>query len=206
MDGVLLDSEPLHFRALNRALAAYGREITFAHFAEYVGTTVQHTWDDLAGRLGLSGPTASYIADYDRELLAVLREPVTPNPGLLPLLEALERRGVPFAVASSSQPAWIAATLGGLGLTARFPVAVSGADVARGKPDPAIYLAAAARLGVAAARCLAVEDAPAGVASARAAGMRVVALRTPYIPPEELGEADRVIDSLEAFPLEWVGG
>src|SRR5690242_13908254 len=74
MDGVLVDSEPLHFRAMNRALGAYGHKITFEQHARYTGTTVQHTWSELTTLLGLTGTLSEYIAAYDREVLVVLKE------------------------------------------------------------------------------------------------------------------------------------
>jgi HAD superfamily hydrolase (TIGR01509 family) len=205
MDGVLVDSEPLHHRALNRALARHGRTLSFADFATYIGTTTHHTWADLVVRLDLPGPPEAHIAAYDAALLADLRAGrLEPSPGLRDLLEALDRRDLPVAVASSSPRPWVTATLAALGLAGRFPVIVSGEEVPRGKPDPAIYLLAAARLRLPPERCLAVEDAPHGVAAARAAGLPVLALRTPYIDPAALAAADRLVDSLRDFPLEWL--
>ncbi len=79
---------------------------------------------------------------------------------------------------------------------------VSGQDVTRGKPDPEIYLAAAHHLGVHPERCLVFEDAPNGIASAKAAGMTVIALRTPYTEGLDLGAVDAVVDSLEDVDLD----
>jgi beta-phosphoglucomutase-like phosphatase (HAD superfamily) len=107
-------------------------------------------------------------------------------------------------VASSSPRSWIAATLRSIGLGDVFPVIVSGDDVPRdrGKPDPAIYLLAAQRLGVAPGRCLAIEDSPNGVLSAHRAGMRVIGVRTSYTAHLRLEGADQVVDSLVELSLE----
>ena len=91
------------------------------------------------------------------------------------------------------------ATLAGLGLTGRFPVIVSGDEPIRGKPAPDIFLLAAERLGLRPAECLVIEDSPAGVAAAHVAGMRVVAVRTPYTQDLPLPGADVILESLEEF-------
>jgi beta-phosphoglucomutase-like phosphatase (HAD superfamily) len=85
------------------------------------------------------------------------------------------------------------------GLTAHFEVTVSSEEVARGKPAPDVYLEAARRLGVEAARCAAIEDSHAGIRSAKAAGMRVIAIPNPAYPPDEssLAQADVTIRSLD---------
>lgn len=104
-----------------------------------------------------------------------------------------------LAVVTSCGRALARARMDGAGLP-RPAVLVSADDVARGKPHPEGYLRAAALLGVDPARCLAVEDAPAGIAAARAAGARTVAVATTH-PPEQLGDADRVVASLAELGL-----
>jgi HAD superfamily hydrolase (TIGR01509 family) len=89
----------------------------------------------------------------------------------------------PLAVASSAHPAVIDAALASLGLAKGFAVVLSADDVGIGKPAPDVYLAAAARLAVAPASCLVIEDSPAGVQAARTAGMRVVLVPPPGHPP-----------------------
>jgi beta-phosphoglucomutase-like phosphatase (HAD superfamily) len=96
---------------------------------------------------------------------------------------------------------WIDATLGSIGLADAFDVIVSGDDVVRGKPEPEIYLLAAERLGVAAERCVAIEDSPHGVQSAHRAGMFVLGVRTPVTAHLPLDGAHRVVDSLADLDL-----
>ena len=99
-----------------------------------------------------------------------------PIPGAAELIDALHAAGVPLAVGSSGPPENVALVLERLWRRDRFTAVVSRADVVRGKPAPDIFLEAGRRLGVPASRCVVIEDAPAGVAAARAAGMRVMAL------------------------------
>ena len=112
---------------------------------------------------------------------------------------------MPLALASSSNRDWVDAALDALGLRRFFAETVAGDEVTRGKPDPEIYLRAAQRLNAEPNHCVAVEDAPAGIASARAAGMAVVAVRTPMTADLPLSDATWVIDSLVDFDPAWAG-
>jgi HAD superfamily hydrolase (TIGR01509 family) len=114
----------------------------------------------------------------------------------------------PLAIASSSNPELIEVVLRVAGLSELFPVAVSSQQVARGKPAPDVYLEAARRLGVDPARCVAVEDSHNGIRSAKAAGMRVVAVPNPHFPPdvEALAQADAVVASVGELTPELLAG
>jgi HAD superfamily hydrolase (TIGR01509 family) len=123
-------------------------------------------------------------------------------PPLIPgAVEAVRRVAAqwPLAIASSSNPELIEVVVRVSGLADVFETAVSSQEVPRGKPAPDVYLEAARRLGVDAARCAAVEDSHNGIRSARAAGMRVVAVPNPHFPPDDeaLAEADVVLRSID---------
>jgi HAD superfamily hydrolase (TIGR01509 family) len=130
----------------------------------------------------------------------------------LPLIdgahEAVERLAArwPLGLASSSNRPLIDAVLDLAGLAAAFEATVSSEEVARGKPAPDVYLEAAARLGVDPARCAAIEDSHSGIRSAKAAGMRVIAIPNAAFPPDEeaLAEADAVLRSLSELRPEVV--
>jgi HAD superfamily hydrolase (TIGR01509 family) len=130
----------------------------------------------------------------------------------LPLIdgarEAVERLAArwPLGLASSSNRPLIDAVLELAGLAQLFAATVSSEEVPRGKPAPDVYLEAAARLGVDQARCAAIEDSHSGIRSAKAAGMRVIAVPNPSFPPgeEALAEADVVLDSLAELRPEVV--
>jgi HAD superfamily hydrolase (TIGR01509 family) len=204
MDGVLVDGEPLHFRAVNELLAEEGLSISLEAYKPYIGTKTG--WRDMARDLGLRRPLDEYAAVYREIILAKYRSEAEPLPGAVELVRALERAGVPLAVASSSIQPWVEACLERIGLRDAFPVLVTGSDVDEGKPDPAIYRLAARRLGVPAERCLAFEDAPAGILSARAAGMTVWAVRTPYTRGLPLPDPDREFESLTQVDLGLLTG
>lgn len=204
MDGVLVDGEPLHFAALNEILAEEQVQLDMAAYQRYMGTTMMHTWTDLRERYGLSRDFEYYRERYDEAVMTQYRTQAQPMAGARSLLDRLQEADVPRAVASSSNRAWVETALSALGFRDDFQAIVAGDEVRQGKPDPEIYLTAAAKLGAEPARCTVIEDAPAGIESGRRAGMQVVAVRTEMTAGIELTGATRIIDSLEEFDLAWL--
>jgi HAD superfamily hydrolase (TIGR01509 family) len=200
MDGVLIDSEPLHFAAANEVLARDGG-LSRTENEEFIGTTTEFFWDVLIKRRGLLRARDYYEARYDEAVLRILGQPHAPAPGVHELVDRLRALDVRVAVASSSKRAWIDATLRSIGLPDAFESITSGDEVERGKPDPQIYLLATQRLGLPAQRCLAIEDSPNGILSARRAGMAVLGVRTPYTGHLQLDGATRVVGSLTELDL-----
>jgi HAD superfamily hydrolase (TIGR01509 family) len=197
MDGVLLDSEPLHFLAVNSILADEGASIDYEFYCRYIGTTLEHTWSDLSRHCSLKRPYEHYVRRYDEEIVEVYRTQSVASPGARELLDTLQAAGVRLALASSSNRLWVDTCLDCLGFSAYFEAAVAGDEVSRGKPDPEIYLATAARLAVEPSACLVVEDAPLGVVAAKAAGMLAVAVDTEYTRDLPIPEADLRVRNLQ---------
>jgi HAD superfamily hydrolase (TIGR01509 family) len=140
----------------------------------------------------------------------ISRGRVEPLPGLDRLLAALERRGLPVSLATSSTPENIRHTLGEVGLQRLLPFVARSDEVARGKPYPDVFEAAARLIGVPPSECLAFEDAPAGMRAARAAGMTCVAITTTFpaadfaahgVPPDA---AFADFDEFLAGPGAWL--
>lgn len=172
-DGVLVDSEPIALRLLIDTLAAAGLAMTPAEAdARFLGRSLASTRAALAEDFGVVLTDAA-LADMRARLYAAFRAELRPIPHVA---ETLDRLTCAFCVASSSQPERIELSLAVTGLWPRFAGrAFSASMVARGKPAPDLFLHAAAALGYAPAACLVVEDSPAGIRAAQAAGMRVVA-------------------------------
>ena len=201
MDGVLADSEPVYYTAMQDVLAPLGIEISDEHQRNVMGTSIENTWRYFAETFLLEGPLDPYVEEYDLQLRRLLGELHEPLPGVRELIAALKQRSVPIAVASSSIPEWIGALLGGLGLQDAFDAAVSAREAGASKPAPDVYLLAAQRLNANPSRCIAIEDTPTGLASAKAAGMFVVQTRSASSAFPPLEGADLVLDSLEDFPI-----
>lgn len=202
MDGVLIDSEPLHYEAFREVFGAAGVDLSEDVYRSVIGRTLPDTIEILKSRFGLGADSTAIAAAYSDAVLEVLSRPLTPGDGAHWLIDQLRERGFGLGLASSSRRSWIEATLRGLELTHAFEAIVSGDDVGYGKPAPDIYLAAARLLDADPTRCLAIEDSPAGLQSARAAGMTTVGLITPHIDPALLGDANHLIASLRDFPVD----
>jgi HAD superfamily hydrolase (TIGR01509 family) len=188
MDGLLVDTEPLWFETESEVMARLGAPWTTQDQAALLGGSMERSVAYLLAKATKPGsPAPATPAEVARWMLdGILRraaaEPVTARPGARELLAEVAASGLPYALVTSSQREVAAAVLAGAGF--RFPVVVCGEDVPETKPDPAPYLLAAKLLDVDAARCVALEDSPNGVASATAAGCLVVAVPSfVAIPP-----------------------
>jgi len=205
MDGVLLDSEPLHYEAVRVLLAEHGVEFPLEDYFRYLGTTLTSTWDDLCERYPISMPFEQFEARYNSDVLDQYLAGAPLIRGARELVAKLRDAGVPIAVASSSHRVWVDAALSGAGLREYFEQTTAGDEVSMGKPSPEIYIKAAEKLGLDPSECIAIEDAPAGVESARAAGMKVVLVRSELTNDLDLS-SDWQVDDLTEFKLTWLSG
>jgi len=198
MDGLLIDSERAISEAWIAGAKALGFKLEMSDFLSVVGRAAQQSVPMLIEMLG-SEEAMRATAAKARELLAQADGgPVFPlKPGALMLLEALAAAGIPCGVASSSNVEEIRHRLGHVDVLQHFRSIAGGDEVAHGKPDPAIYLLAARRLGVAPEDCIALEDSENGARAAQAAGIRVVIVPDLKHPPEDVAaRAHGVIGSL----------
>jgi HAD superfamily hydrolase (TIGR01509 family) len=171
-DGVLVDSEPVANAILAELLTSYGLAVTTHQCIErYLGNTLGRVRELVEAELGHPIPD-DFEATYRATVYPRLAETVTAIPGVAAVLDRLDAAGVATCVASSGIHQRIRITLTTAGLIDRFDGRLfSAEDVGRGKPAPDLFLHAAATLGVEPSRCAVVEDAPAGVEAANAAGM-----------------------------------
>ena len=204
MDGVLVDGEPLHFEAVNQLLAEEGKAISLEEYLPYMGTKAG--WREMIEQFQLQKAYDDYAPRYSDLVVDAYRAHAEPLPGAVELVGRIRSGGLLVGVASSSIRRWVDACLDKLGLAHSFDAIVSGDDVEDGKPAPDIYLLAARRLGVDPSRCLAIEDAPAGIQSAHAAGMTCWAVRTPYTRGLTLPSPGREFESLQEIdPADILG-
>jgi HAD superfamily hydrolase (TIGR01509 family) len=169
-----VDSEPLARIAWERSLSPYGYAIEDAEYAGLIGLPYATVHGFFADRVpGLAGLHPFWDA-YSARLFELIDTALEPFEDALETVRDLRALDVPVAVASSSPRARLDRTLARAGLADAFTVTVAGDEVARGKPAPDMFLAAAEQLGIAPARCAVIEDSAPGVAAALAAGMHAV--------------------------------
>lgn len=196
VDGVIIDSGEQH----RQAWAALARENGFPYSDEaFWATFGMRNSDIIPALFGVSDPARVAALGARKEALyrELVRREATALPGARELLAALHTAGYRQALGSSAPVANIETIISLLDIGSFLDGFVSGEHVAHGKPAPDIFLAGAALLGVEPARCVVFEDAPAGVAAAKAGGMRCVAVRRAGQPDAPgLEAADRVVDSL----------
>lgn len=201
LDGVLVDTEPLHMAATQALIAPaelaieqYQRFIGRGGFKEWLASTYPITREQIDARYG-----DLFYAELDRK-------PLAPLDGVVELLEAIAGRGLALAVASQSSRAWVDATLQAASLDRYFRQIATAGEAGIDKPAPDVYLLAAKKLGQAPGACIAVEDSVHGIASANAAGMWVVqSTQASYTPPPQ-PQAGAVVASLRDFDLGWLDG
>lgn len=176
MDGVLADTEPLHQRAWDTALAGVPLERVAAARARWVGMASVDIVKELIRAFGLTTPAEELLARKRAAYRAIISVPGTllPFPGVR---EELARwRGFPLALATSGIREEVLLVLQILGLSGAFDPIVTATDVPRAKPAPDCYLRAAVGLGVEPSDCAVVEDSEHGIGAAAAAGMHVLAV------------------------------
>jgi HAD superfamily hydrolase (TIGR01509 family) len=190
MDGVLVDSEPMHLDAMREVLRPYGVPYTDEENEQFFGFTDLEVFRILRERHGRL-PDARELADRRAELLVrQTRERTVPMRGIPEVPRRLRALGYRLAVASSSAVEVIEATVEVLGLAPVFEALVSGLEVGRGKPAPDVFLETARRLALPPRDCLAVEDSRNGLLAAKAAGMACAAVPCPATRHEDFVEAD----------------
>jgi len=197
MDGLLIDSEPLWRRAEISVLHAVGIPLTDEMCKETMGSRLDEMVAYWHARFPWTGKSQEKIGmEILDQVTALISNEGQPMPGVVEVLDLLVEQNKSLALASSSPCELIEAVLDRLDIKHAFPVVCSAVNEKLGKPDPGVYLTAASKLGIDPNRCVAFEDSPAGVASAKAAGMSVVAV-SQETRKEKLFQAELVVDSLE---------
>jgi pseudouridine-5'-monophosphatase len=198
MDGVLLDTERLYSEATSQVLAPFGKSLDWQTKSRMMGRAPLQSAQLLVDALGIP-LTAQGFLDAKRPLLEKLFTSSEALPGAVELVERLSARGLPLAVATSSERHFFALKTSHHAWFERFSAVVCGSDpeVTRLKPAPDIFLEAARKLGVPPSSCLVFEDSLAGVEAALAAGARVVAIVDGHLDAAPYATAHRVIRKYE---------
>ena len=205
LDGIIIDSEHVWDDARQALAGERGGRWHDQASRDMMGMSSVEWSRYMHDVIGLEETPEEINAEVVRRLEAIYREQVPLIPGAVEAVEALAARW-PLGLASSSNRELIDFVLEVSGLDRLFRATVSSEEVPRGKPAPDVYLEAARRLRASPERCVGIEDSENGILSARAAGMRVIAIPNPQYPPAEhaLAEADVVLDSIAALTPEVV--
>lgn len=202
LDGLLADTEVLHYRAYHAALMEQGFNVSETDYAEHwvrAGKGIS----DWVSIHGLALDPHALRARKSQYYLDLLGSSLRPMDGAVQLLNEL-RGEMKIALASSSYRDAVDGVLAGLGIAHFFEIIVSGLDVSQVKPAPDIFLKAASDLGVEPRECLVVEDAEKGVVAAHRAGMRCVAVPNDYTRHHDFSKATRVCSSLSEITFEFL--
>jgi len=207
MDGILVDSEPLWRLAEREVFAGIGLELDDADCELTMGMRTDEVVRYWFGRSPWTGASPLEVeARIEARMRELIAERAEPMPGVERAMTLARDAGLELALASSSPPALIDAVLRKLDLEGTFAIVRSAVDEDFGKPHPAVFLTTARLLGVAPGSCAVLEDSLAGVRSARAAGMRVIAVPPPHLFDDPgYDDADLKLRSLEELTTQMLG-
>ena len=201
MDGVIADTAPYHLKAWQGAFQKRGVKFTEEDFKRNFGqrndTIIQNT-------LGQGTPQSeveAIITEKESAFRKSVRHKVKALPGAINLIKSLREHGFKTALASSAPAANIQLITASLGIKGFLQAIITGTDVTEGKPSPQGFLLAAQRLGIEPENCIVIEDAVAGVAAAKRAGMHCLAVTNTHLRAS-LSEADIIVDTLEAVSMD----
>jgi beta-phosphoglucomutase family hydrolase len=200
MDGVIADTADYHYGAWQEVFrergVAFSKADFMRHFGQRHDTIVKFALGDKL--------TPEQVEAISAKKQAIYRHNVAKNikalPGVILLIKSLNQNHIKTAIASSAVAANIDIILRGLGIENAFQAIAYGTEVVEGKPSPEIFQLAAQKLGVKPGNCVVIEDAIAGVAAAKSAGMKCVAVTNSH-PSKSLKKADLIIDSLKKVDI-----
>ncbi|MEV4055109.1 HAD family hydrolase [Amycolatopsis sp. NPDC049688] len=200
-DGTLADTESAVLQAWQEVFRAHGTELPLDAWYAVIGT--QHTTPAMFALLAEHAPGVDpdALRPVTKARVHELLETLGPRDGVGSYLESAREQGLKLAVASSSSGAWVNPHLERLGIAGYFDAVLTG-DLHQAKPDPDLYLAALAALRAQAHETIAFEDTPHGVTAAKAAGLTCVAVPNAITESLDFGQADVVLPSFTAKPLD----
>lgn len=195
LDGTLIDNNAFHLETWKKYVKNIGRKISEEEYnANINGRTNRDAIEYIYGRKMCEEEALKYTLEKEALYREIYQPHIKPVPGLLELLEVLQDKKIPMAIATSGIQVNIDFMFENIPIKKYFKTVVDSSHIIKGKPDPEIYLKAAFILGVAPQNCLVFEDSVVGIDAARAAGMKVIAVATTH-PKEELSGAGMIIDN-----------
>ncbi len=205
MDGVIIDSEPMHARAALLALQKYKAEITIDYVEGFIGSTTYYMCQRMVEDLQLqTTPEELLRTNEEMKRLLLSTEGHTVVPYVIDLIKDLYQHGIMLTIASSSSPEEIEEVMDSLEIRNYFRGFVSGVNVPNPKPAPDIFLEAAKRLEVSPEECLVIEDSYHGVTAANAAGVSCIGLVNPHSGNQDLSKAALLVEGFEEVDYSFI--
>lgn len=202
MDGVIIDSEPLHFEADEKLMTDLGYSVPDNYFASFIGISNPDMWKQVKDAFQMK-ESIDTLLELQKKINTQLLEDAVLEPikGIRPLLESLKSNQIKTGIGSSSSTECIKQVVSKFNLNSHFDVLQSGEEVENGKPEPDVYLEVARRLNVMPHECVVIEDAHAGVNAAKKAGMFCIGYQNPNSGNQDLAKADWIVHSIEEIAL-----
>ncbi len=205
MDGVIIDSEPLHCKAFQIAMKQFGLDLSKEYCYQFIGNTDRYMVEVLVNDFNLPNNPEEVIQVKHNVLKQLeLEESYPAVPYVVDLIKNLSKHPIKLAIASSSPMDQIERTAKDLNLSSYFHKFVSGMDLKHSKPAPDIFLKAASLLGVSPEECLVIEDSYNGVTAAKAAGMTCVGYYNENSGNQDLSGADIIIEGFEEITYSYL--
>jgi beta-phosphoglucomutase len=202
MDGVLVDSNPYHKKALKSFAKRYGYNLSEEEMREHIYGRQNKEWiPSLFNREMSRDEIEKYAEEKELNFQKIYDKDIEALNGLIPFLRSLRDSNIPRAIATSAPQINVDFVFRKTDIGDYFGLVLNESHVKRGKPDPEIYLKASELLGFEPRNCVVFEDSLSGVESARRANCRVIAVATTH-EPEEFGEVDLVIQDFTEITLE----
>ncbi|NLK96784.1 HAD family hydrolase [Defluviitalea saccharophila] len=197
MDGVIIDSQPIHFEVDALVLKEFGVDIDQKELEKYAGRANEDIWTDLKTKYNLKQAVPEIIEYLLSKKIQIFKESKNgPIEGIIELIQKLDEAKIPMAVASSSPRALIETVMEMFNIRDYFAYIISGDEVRKSKPEPDIYLTAARKMNVEPKDCVVLEDTKNGVMAAKAAGMKCIGFHNPNSGDQDLSKADVIVESI----------
>jgi len=201
MDGVLADTGPIHYQSWKRLANEIGVEFTREFFEETFGQKSIPITKRLVGNQIEKTKIRRWANLKEKYYREMIRDKISPLPGVISLIIDLKKHKCKLAVASSGPPENVELLIESLNIRKYFEIFITAADVENGKPKPDAFLIAADKLNANPKNCVVIEDAPVGIEAAKRAGMKCIALTTTH-SEEELKDANIILPDLSEIMYE----
>jgi beta-phosphoglucomutase family hydrolase len=205
VDGTMIDSEPLHVAAWDKALQSYGKclaDLSQEFQATMAGKKPIAIAEGMVAELGLSATPVELLAKKTALFMASVTTDLHGMPGVVESIKRFRAQGLPLGIGTSLDRNYINLVLNKLEVKNYFDVVVTGDEIKNGKPHPDTFLTVVRKLGLAPQECLVLEDAKSGIQSAKAAGCYCIAIKNPNALPQDTSEANLTVDSLNEIDNE----